>query len=290
MAILDRITDPVYIFRPTQILRRIKYALFSPHTEDTVLASLPWQGEIEVWPFETIGRSILHRGVHDLAVTEACFRLARPGGYSLDIGANVGQMTSALSQASQPGGSVLSFEAHPDVFKLLKRNVYRIKESIGAGQVKAQNQAVTNTDGKQFLHCPPIWKGNAGTASLSSTQSERRIEVSCVRLDDVVEEEVDVAKIDVEGHEHEVFIGATTCLKKKHIKHIIFEDHAPQKSEAISFLRSMGYELYTLQSELLGPSIQKGVKGHSYNFIATCSPGHLEEKFSRSGWKCLRST
>ena len=189
-----------------------------------------------------------------------------------------------------PDGSVLAFEAHPDVFRLLKRNVHRIKESIGVGRVKAHNQAVTNTNEKQFLHCPAIWKGNTGTASLSSKQSERKMEVSCVRLDDVVEQEVDVAKIDVEGHEHEVFLGATTCLNEKRIKHIIFEDHAPRKSEAIRLLQSMGYELYTLGAKLVGPTVQQGIKGQSYNFIATCSPGHLEKQFSHYRWKCLRST
>jgi len=52
-----------------------------------------------VWPGESIGRNILHRGVHNLSVAEACFRLTSRGGQALDVGAHVGQMTSALAHA-----------------------------------------------------------------------------------------------------------------------------------------------------------------------------------------------
>lgn len=105
MRILKHLADPIYVYRPKQIIRRIKHGLFTNGRYRRV--HLPWGGQLKIICSEKIGRTILHRGIHDLHVTEACFRLADAGATVIDAGANVGQMTNALAHAVGKTGKVL---------------------------------------------------------------------------------------------------------------------------------------------------------------------------------------
>ena len=66
-------------------------------------------------PKETIGRAILRLGVYDLCVSESICRLLDPGESAIDVGANLGYMTSLMAAKAGKCGSVESFEPHPDL-------------------------------------------------------------------------------------------------------------------------------------------------------------------------------
>src|SRR5262245_4091239 len=102
------ISRPEYLFRPGQLwlgLRRLVGG--TPPQVDHV--RLPWGQTIKVQPREVIGAAIWWYGLFDLIVAEAIFRLLDPGETALDIGANLGQMTSLMRCRAGREGKVHSF-------------------------------------------------------------------------------------------------------------------------------------------------------------------------------------
>src|ERR1051326_7108633 len=77
---------PEYVFRPRQILRR--FAIRPKGADDTAEVLLPWGLPFRIRPQEVLGRAIWNTGVYDLAVSEALWRLTRPGETAVDAGAN----------------------------------------------------------------------------------------------------------------------------------------------------------------------------------------------------------
>ena len=156
---LKHIRDPVYLNRPSQILRRMRYVFREP--KDRERATLPWNGYLTVLGNEKNGRTILQRGVKELTVTEACFRLARPQSLAVDVGANVGHMTSALVHAMQ-SGRVLAYEPHPELYSILEENAEYFEKEKPEIAVAVHEMAVGNAEGGTTLYVPENWKENVG--------------------------------------------------------------------------------------------------------------------------------
>lgn len=115
MHLIQYLTKPEYLLRPSQFGRRIIEFLV-PRTGIQAV-SLPWDMDIWVDPEEAIGRAIVRAGVFELAVTETLWRLTDPGDLAVDVGANIGYMSSVLARRCGPAGSVRVFEPHPGNFK-----------------------------------------------------------------------------------------------------------------------------------------------------------------------------
>jgi hypothetical protein len=63
------------------------------------------------------------------------------------------------------------------------------------------------------------------------------------RLDDILNEDVDVLKLDVEGYEEKVLAGATQLLKNKRVKYLITEVNSAQRSKesCVEYVRYVAY-------------------------------------------------
>jgi len=234
---------------------------------------------------ESNGRTILERGVDQLVVVEACLRLIFPGGVGVDVGANYGQMTSALHHGSHPGGTVYAFEPHPVLFEYLRENTSAHQD------VFARNKALSEKQGTASLHVPVDWERHAGTSSLENDfrRETEEVRVETSRFDEEVEEPIDVMKLDVEGHEESVLRGAPEHLEGGDIRHIVFEDHNFEESSAVSLMRERGYELYSVEQSLSGPTLVSPRPRADWNFIATLDPADCRERFDPMGWKVLQS-
>lgn len=286
--ILKHIRDPVYLNRPGQILRRMRYVFREP--KDRERATLPWNGELTVFGNEKNGRTILHRGVKELAVTEACFRLARPQSLAVDVGANVGHMTSALVHAMQ-SGRVLAYEPHPELYSILKENAECFEKEKPRVAVALNETALGNADGRTTLYIPEKWKENVGLASLKHRRDAREIDVQVCRLDEEVQEAIHLLKLDVEGYEYNVLRGGHTLLTENLIHHVIFEDHCGEGSRVMEYLREMGYHIFAVKGEQpQGPTLTLPTASAGYNFVATVRKEECRESFKLNGWKCLQQT
>lgn len=262
------------------------------------IVELPWKLALEVDSSETIGLGISHHGVFELAVVEAIFRLVDPADSFLDVGANVGYMTSAALASG--ARQIVSFEPHPDLFARLSRNVRCWSGPQDAARIEVRQNAVSAESGTAALQVPKTnFGGNQGicTLEVAGDRDEYfQIDVVTTTLDQVIGElgeAIGVLKIDIEGHELQAFYGGRASLAAGKIRDIIYEDYDDVGSEVSDFLRSFGYSIYGLEAGLLGPVMRDRVKvGEPFstpNLLATLSPDRARNRMGRRGYRCLKS-
>lgn len=291
---------PYYLFRPSQILRRL-VSPFSRGLQPGGMSRiwLPWGLPLLVHPQEQIGRCIVRRGLFDLTVSESAFRLTDPGDLAVDVGANIGYMTSLLARAVGPTGRVVAFEPHPDIFRLLSSNVGSWAAERDVGTVELHQVALSARAGEAHLALPKAFRRNMGSAGLAGNggpSADRLEPVHVQRMDDILRaERIGVLKVDVEGHELGVFQGAVSLLQEHRIRDIIFEDFGEPPTDAIRFLEGFGYTVFSLDQSLfglvLGPagaaSALRSMDDPSY--LATTDPERLQSRLRRPGWDVLRT-
>jgi len=253
---------------------------------------LPWGLSIELNIREEIGASIWRTGVYEPAVSEAVWRLLTPGEVAIDAGANIGYMTSIMASRVGPGGKVIAFEPHPEVFASLSRNIRAFGGGGMLGEISAYRVALSNETKESWLFTGSDWKHNEGTARLAEPgEPTEGIVVGVVRLDDVAPRgEIALLKLDVEGHEAKVLRGATRLLSAGAVRNVIFEDHIGPQSDAHLVLRSAGYDIRRLEWNNDGLLVLAGdaprMRTHeAANFIASKSMSRTEAILSRSGWE-----
>jgi FkbM family methyltransferase len=297
MNLLKAFRKPEYVFRPQQVFIKIGRTVRpSKNTFEDV--TLPWGAKLRICPNEHIGARIWHRGVFDLATLEAISRLVDPGDVAVDIGANIGQMTTLMSRCVGKSGRVFAFDPHPDVFRILSENVSRLKAGGENGEVLLHNVALSNQEGEAFLDLGEGWATNNGLARLAENgkQGGKVLPVRIATLDRVVgpETKVGFCKLDVEGHELKVLAGASTLLERKRIRDILFEDLGPYPSAVQEHLAGMGFTLFALVEKINRPILDENWRQPSFDgdlegadFLATLEPERARERFKRSGWSVL---
>jgi FkbM family methyltransferase len=266
-------------------------------TSATKRVRVPGGCELDASLSDEIGRTLLHFGVFDLVVTEALWRLMDPGETAVDAGANVGYMTAILGSRAARGGSVHSFEPHPDLFQELVSNSKRWMGQLRDVRLYPHQLALSERPGTANLMVFEAGARNRGISSISRNAVENcTVSVATVRLDDFLEMvgSVDVMKIDVEGHELAVLRGAERLLADGGVRDIIFEEHHPYPSSVTEFLHSRNYSIYRLQRRLNGPELLPADSSvprsqwEATSFLATREPARVADRFSRPGWACLR--
>ena len=291
-SIFERLNKPEYFFRPRQLLRRMQsQAPFNGEREFT----LPWGLRLRVEPSEAIGRAVDKLGLYDLVVTETLWRLLEPGEHGLDVGANVGHMTSVMVARALPAGKVTAFEPHPSLFQKLRYNVGLWSSTAETARVALHNVALSDYDGHGRLRIPSGFGDNAGTASLIQDHSSlAQGEIQVARLDTLVrrDENPVVMKLDVEGGELAVLKGASALLSSS-IRDLVFEDHENYPSLPMQLLESAGYSLFRLGRSLLGPRLSPITSGKTTpweapSFLATRDPGRARKRMGRLGWDVLK--
>lgn len=178
------------------------------------------------------------------------------GGVAVDIGAHVGYYTKHLSSLVGPAGRVFAFEPSRVNFPLLRKNVNNLSN------VEINNFAVGAMEGELVFYQS---KKGSGRHSLVSGRCDDTEEyrVRVVSLDDFFSRyldsgtKVDFLKVDVEGFEPEVFIGAKKMLEKGLIKKIVFEcypriyppNRLPLLKLMIASLFAYGYNLFLIKED-----------------------------------------
>jgi FkbM family methyltransferase len=230
------------------------------------------------------------RGVHELPVCEALWRLCGTGETAVDVGANIGVMTSLLSKRVGETGQVVSFEAHPEIFQQLARNVQRWPRR----RVECWNRAVSCNQKTMRIQETECFGINEGTARVANDGAGgRSFEVMSVRLDDVLSDRAcGVLKIDVEGHEFEVLSGARSLLESRKVRDIVFESTWEFPGRAHKLLAGYGYQLFDLGASSLGlelpmPSKRPEAPGKVSDYVATLNPERALTLTSPSGWRVL---
>jgi FkbM family methyltransferase len=183
----------------------------------------------------------------------------------LDIGANIGYFTLLMAQKVGANGRVYSFEPNPRMVSQLKKNI-GLNKDLNDGRIKLQDIALGNSEGESDFYSPV--RGAEGVGGLKDTKRAEFGELFRVRvskLDTWISEEkiekIDFVKMDVEGGELDILLGAPIMLGKMRPT-ILFEvvelNTAPygySGKDIFEYLRLYSYQIMPLSC--------------GYNFLAT---------------------
>jgi FkbM family methyltransferase len=180
-------------------------------------------------------------------VVEVVRQYVKPGMTALDIGAQSGYFSLLLSKLVGPGGKVIAFEPLPANFRVLEENVHL----NGLTNVTVRQQAVAKHSGQISFEFP----SNEPTliaGPLLDGDSRGVFNVQTVSLDDVFPENSLPAlfiKMDVEGAETDVLIGALRLLNYSH-PDMLIELHNMERQTgphpAVVIVENLGYEIQWL--------------------------------------------
>lgn len=276
---------PEYFFRPRQLFVRLKKGLCSVKRGDQSFQILG--GTFQVKESETIGKALLHFGVYDLALTEVLWRLLETGNRVADIGANIGYFSLIMGHRVGAYGRVYCFEPHPQLQKKWSQHLRRWT------QCQLFPIGLSSSKGEMNLYIPQDFNKNEGVASLEKKDGAQVIKVPVQTLDELLAgTSVDLIKIDVEGHELEVFKGAAKTLET--VSHILFEDFDGEKSEVVAFLRDHGFQVFRIHKGFRGVQLLDVEESGRLplweppNYLATKKLEDVKKKMSIKGWKSLR--
>lgn len=296
MRFQDYLNKPEYLYRPSQILRRI-WRGFLPLPR-TVQTRLPWGIPLNICPGEAVGRAIWLTGAFELAVSEMIWRILRPGDLAADVGANIGYHTSLMAfRVCGNGGTVHAYEPHPVIFGELSNSVTLWPAPLRTATC-LQQAAVSISAGEVTLHVPREFAGNRGVASVESQASgldAEQVTVKSVQLDNEfgASKPVRLLKMDVEGHELAAMAGAKRLLQCGLIRSVIFEEHAVLPSPVSRTFTQAGYRLFKVLKTPSGPRLEPPdgptppLPFEAPNFLATLDADEILLLAEARGWRCL---
>jgi len=153
-------------------------------------------------------------GAHSPVLLRMLGTLLAPGDWAVDVGANVGIVSSRMCAAVGPNGRVWSFEPLP-------ANVERLtalKEVNGLEQLTVLPVALSSENATARLRIP-VGGGSGWGSFVAGWETSGELEVPTRRLDDVVDEHgaqgrIAVLKIDAEGAEPAVVAGSGRVLRE----------------------------------------------------------------------------
>jgi FkbM family methyltransferase len=211
---------------------------------------------------EPIAFHLLVDGVYEpevLSVIQGYLRSRGDGGVFVDVGASVGALTLPVARLLAPSGRVVAVEASKRIADYLRRNVTANGLDDVVCCVRA---AASDRDEPVDFYEAPI--DHFGMGSIGTQFHARPSTVPGRPLDEILAEtgvrHVDVLKIDVEGFEAKVLLGATRLLHGDQSPLIVFEfaDWAEARlphgkpGDAQRLLRDWGFKTWRLADFVRG--------------------------------------
>lgn len=156
-------------------------------------------------------RSFIY-GTWEPRVTEVVNDIVKKGMTVIDVGAHIGYYSLYFAKCVGPTGRVFSFEPVPKNFALLRKNILLNQVSW----IQTFPDAVYSCT-KDISFTVPEESANSGEGSLAHDRGGRQILVHAVSLDSFCSSadiRPDLIKLDVEGAELEVVLGARSTIEQ----------------------------------------------------------------------------
>lgn len=191
-----------------------------------------------------------HGARREAETMEAFRRVLRPGDTVVEVGAHIGYIAMFFSHLVGPRGRVITFEPGENNLPYVRANVAPlgnvrlVEKAVGdrAATMKLNIENLTGQNNSLLDHFEGLTANQRAAAVATEV---RAVDVEVITLDSYCAAEnvrPALVKIDVEGFEHEVLLGAKEVLAThRPIVMVEVQRHA----EAIfDLLRGLGYDLY----------------------------------------------
>ncbi len=170
---------------------------------------IPMGGRLKIDKSDAyLGMSLLYKGSYESVQTKEFISALNEDSTVIDVGANFGYY-SVIASKKCTHGQVHAFEPDKDNYAVLTANVLE----NNATNFFAINAAISDEIGELAFSSNPVHRGKSAVA-LTGEQADYT--VPCMTIDDYCARNnivsVDVIKIDVEGFEPKVLLGAKSII------------------------------------------------------------------------------
>ena len=210
-----------------------------------------WMAELDhfrFW-FNTSDRemgAVMAMGRYEPSCVDYVRQALRPGMRCLDAGAQTGFYTCLMASLVGETGTVYAFEPMPESYQLLLKNV---AENEFGSRVRPYQLACSNT-------ASPLVASRVGRMYVAgAVDGCPRVSMAAARVDDVVKDEVDFIKLDVEGHEPAVIDGMRHVIARSHPiivsecnEYWLQSCSKTSSREYIDLLNACGYDVFELSN------------------------------------------
>ena len=181
----------------------------------------------------------------------AMLGLLQPGQTVFDVGANVGYYTVQFARSVQSGGQVHAFEPVPGTHQTLRHNL-----ALNQLSNVVPNAVIASADCEEReIHICDYSTGNC-SVEVGTGPTQR---IPSISIDSYCDrhgiQQIDLIKIDVEGHELQVLKGMAGLLAAGRVAHLFLEmnsdalSHAgTTNAEVAEFLQQLGYSATSIAS------------------------------------------
>ncbi len=195
----------------------------------------------------------------------------------IDVGANIGTLTLKAASIVGEEGKVFSIEAHPTTFKFLKGNIFLNRKFTN---IEAFNVAIGDRKGTAAISD----KVTRDDQNQIVPEGEINVDVETLDglFDDIVKR-VDFLKIDVEGYEKFVLLGADQVLKKTKCVYIEsweshFINYGYSTTDIFEILHSSGFRVFRLVDLRLVETSSSYISEVVENLLAIRDLGDFTER------------
>ena len=198
-------------------------------------------------------------GVHEPRLTRLFCAILKPGMVVIDVGANIGYFTLLAARRVSPKGKVVALEPFPESYELLEKNV-RVNECSNVIAVKL---AAGARSGSHTLYVHERRNWNTLAKREGPIVGELSVQVESLDALLAREDRVDVIRMDVEGAEYDVLLGARKTLLR-HAPLLVMEVHPSLLGEVRyrglrDLLLEAGYEWWMAwqrwEDEIVWPAV-----------------------------------
>jgi len=171
-----------------------------------------WMAELEAFRFwfdtsDREGGVAMAMGRYEPGCVRFVRQALRPGMRCLDAGAHAGFYTCLMASLVGETGMVHAFEPMPESYQLLLKNV---AENGFGSRVRLYQLACSNAASQ--LEASRVGRMYVAGA----VDGCPRVSMPAARVDDIVQDDVDFIKIDVEGHEPAALDGMRHIIARSH--------------------------------------------------------------------------
>jgi FkbM family methyltransferase len=223
--------------------------------------------------------------------------LLRPGDVAVDVGAHRGVFMDRMARLVGPGGHVHAFEPNPDSWRILS------KVKAGARNISLHYVGLSDRAGTATLFRPrPRGTRIDAMSSLTRHGQDESVDVDPVdvelaRLDVALAAEsrrITLLKVDVEGHELAVFLGAEALIRKWRPAILVEIEQRHQQADirtTFDHLAAEGYAGWFVGPSGLEPLAEFDIRRHQLDLlpeeftVGRPAPGYVSDfLFLPPGW------
>jgi FkbM family methyltransferase len=228
-----------------------------------------------------IGQAIEKYGEYQEEEVSLFRNICKPGDHVVDVGANIGTHALAMARIVGKHGHVYAFEPQSVVFQTMCANMaLNSIDNATCGQYIVSDNSghgfIPKADYNQFANYGGVQEADYG---------ENGYSVPKITIDSLGDY-IDFIKIDVEGMESKVILGAEKTIKECQPYLYVENDQLDKSEKLIKLIMGFGYTLYWHTPYLFNEHNYAGNKENIYNGIVSvnmlCVPKGKESPFPQS--------